>query len=164
MLFEGEGTELIRDPAYLQLMLSVRSGTTRDDGYIFPKGQQQFQRNTPKLLELFDEIYDTFSDVDVVPSSMKSTQFIRSLPSDLDLVLFDPPYIGQMVTYATNEYDIENYVEDVGLIHKFKHYMLFNDIVSKYLHVHVQEQAVEYVVKGVGLRVGKNRTELCYYR
>jgi hypothetical protein len=66
--------------------------------------------------------------------------------------------------YKVNEYDIEDYVKDIGLIHKFKHYLIFNDIISKYLHIHHQKQYIEYIIRGMGLRAGKNRLEVCYYR
>jgi hypothetical protein len=161
-LFEGRGSELIEDPDYVQKACAARAGIA--SGYVYPRSQGQFQRNTPKLLRLFDEIHTAFVDVDVKLSSMKSSEFIRVLPSNVDLVLFDPPYIGMMVKYTVNDYDIDDYVVDVGLIHRFKHWVIFNDVISKHLHVHVDDQMIEYVVRGVGKLSGRNRLELCYYQ
>jgi hypothetical protein len=164
MLLEGRGSELIEDPDYIQKAVSMRAGIASDTGYVHQGSLEKFQRNRPKLLHLFDEIHTSFVDVVVELSSMRSTEFIRALPVDLDLLLFDPPYIGMMVKYLVNDYGIEDYVEDVGLIHKFAHYLIFNDVISKHLHCHVDDQSIEYVVRGTGLRAGRNRVELCYWR
>jgi hypothetical protein len=72
MLFEGHGSELIQDPDYIQKAVSLRAGIISDNGYVYPKHQEMLQRNTPKLLQLFDEIHTTLRDVDVRLSSKKN--------------------------------------------------------------------------------------------
>jgi hypothetical protein len=63
MLFDGRGSELIQDPDYIQKAVSMRAGIISDNGYVYPKHQEMFQRNTSKLLQLFDVIHTTFRDI-----------------------------------------------------------------------------------------------------
>jgi hypothetical protein len=88
---------------------------------------------------------------------------LDAVPS-VDLVLFDPPYIAEIVMYKVDEYTIDDYVRDVSRIKRFRHYMIFNDDYSKRLPIHQQDNALEYTVKGTGKLAGRDRIEMCFWR
>ena len=160
-LVDGDSQGIINDAWYIEQMTNYRSGVKSSPS---EKHRNQFTQSieSGNRLNNLNETHDLLSTAKIIITNNSTSDFMKSI-REVDLMMFDPPYLRKLVKYKVDEYCEDQYINDVDYISThFTNFMIFNDDKATGMKCHENHNQISYLIK-TGGKHAMQRTETIHH-